>query len=486
MDKLPHEMFEEILKDFSIIELVELARNKISYLSISAAKILRVKLPAYLKRRTLISLYIFYRNYPEHQTAVRRRAQEWLDTDPFQYLQINHLTKQNFCVLESYIPPHWLAHHPELSLNWYSITNHNFMVTQEYLEKYPNLPWDFSCLTENCRISLEFMEAHPEIPWTDHLSVRQTKRQLSQLSVIERVNHPDFNEHGSIEWSELTVEIIRQCPNVPWIKIMWKDDYDRYGNPILVRQDSKLSTDIIETFPDWPWTDKDINYYSILTIDYLRRNLDRPWNMNMIFLNESLSEDDLLQNIDLFFNKSLKPISFFGTGRIFRKFSVKFISAIMSYLPEHLDIPFADMIENFLLTFHSRFSKRSWQYVSEVTSFDLIIKYKHMPWNLGSIMNRFDINSEYFCQVLDLFDIIMDYGDGINWVNYSPGYIINPDIDWYPKLLWNKSAYQLIANEWFNENQLDHFPSDKHYFIIYNSGRGTEQCYDLVNKILTT
>lgn len=477
MDTLPPEMFEEILQYFSIIELVDLARNKISYLSIPAAKMLRTRLPAYLKRRTLLSLDNFYRKYPEHQKAVRYRANEWLNEEHFTLrAKARIMTDDSKPVdLAKYhdlicplIPPTELIKHPEINWNWSIVTDRSPIVDEDYLAQHPDLPWDLPTLFKTDRngakITVEFMEAHPTWSWPASELLRL---QIDKLPVVQRVNHPQFDkDNNPVSWSELTPEIIRSCPNVPWTEIMFKT-INMFGTlkTNLTGSGADVPTSIIDAFPDWPWQYHELSQRAILTIDYLRQHSNDPWSWRHVILNPSLSEDDLLSNQDLFPNGIVDH-------RSYRHYSTSFVRQIMDQLPQEIDLRFSDMNEDFLMEFSYRFSPSAWNSASELADINLILKHKHLPWSWTTVSGRPEITSEIVCQHLD-----------IDWhPNLSTR--INPDFDLYPGLLKFLDV-SMLTNSWFNEHQHDYFPDNVKLSYVFNRSHVDKQCLDLVNKILT-
>ena len=49
-------------------------------------------------------------------------------------------------------------------LDWCEISR-SPNITMDFIEKYPDKPWNWSCISRNPNVTMEFIEKHPDKPW---------------------------------------------------------------------------------------------------------------------------------------------------------------------------------------------------------------------------------------------------------------------------------------------------------------------------------
>ena len=58
----------------------------------------------------------------------------------------------------------FIEKYPEKPWNWWSISN-NPKLTMEIIEKYPEKPWNWWGISNNPKLTMEIIEKYPEKPW---------------------------------------------------------------------------------------------------------------------------------------------------------------------------------------------------------------------------------------------------------------------------------------------------------------------------------
>jgi hypothetical protein len=144
------------------------------------------------------------------------------------------------------------------SLFWTNLSSSKYL-RWYIVEKYPDVPWDYTEMSSNKNITIEDVINNPDKPW-DYTNVS--------------------------EYIKVTYEIVRDNPQIPW-------DYET-----LVKNDGIMCDDIYKlNIPSDIWIKK-ISSNNNLTIKFLRENLDKPFDWYDVSLSD-FTWNDIIENIDL-------------------------------------------------------------------------------------------------------------------------------------------------------------------------------------------
>jgi hypothetical protein len=144
----------------------------------------------------------------------------------------------------------------------------------EFIEKYPDKPWNWNRISTNPNITMEFIEKYPDKPW---------------------------NWNWIPENPNITMEFIEKYPDKPW-------DWD------YISMNPNINMDIIEKYPDKPWSwcyisrNKFLKEKNLFTEKQMRKYLaayriQQYWDKALTNPSCTIGRNKINRNYDELFNE---------------------------------------------------------------------------------------------------------------------------------------------------------------------------------------
>jgi hypothetical protein len=123
--------------------------------------------------------------------------------------------------------------------DWYILSRD---LSLEWIEKYPNKPWDWRVLSRNHNLTLEWIEKYPDKPW-------------------------DWNCFGLSDNPSITLEWLEKYPDKPWY-------WGRYG----LSKNPNLTVEWFEKYPDKHWSWDCLSENPSITLEWNEKYPNKSWN----------------------------------------------------------------------------------------------------------------------------------------------------------------------------------------------------------------
>lgn len=474
MELLPNDMRYEICSHLTVIELIELSQKKIPILSLCSAITLRTqkhRLINYLRRRTLPSLYDFGKRFPLYRRLIMKII-DGIKEDDAQFLLTNPNSKQ------------FLMDHPipEIAVNYPQLPWNNSLlsvrVTEEQLlqisRENPAFVWKSWELTHNPRLSLKFIQEQPEFPWNKTVVSRLQIRELSLATSLNEFFGPTLTDsqqsplnfqriedylRNSGNWSEVTVEMMTNYPVFSWIPGQCSNPNSSFFKRLTEVQLETVRLEVLEYYSDWSIFDMDaVSSNRNLTIEFVRRNLNKSWSWRKLLDNKAFSNEDVLNNFDL-------PWSFHLTKR---KCNMALARAFLTKMPDidrrdcQITFHIVDMTEEFFNEFKHRIHLNG--SIDPMFSFQIIANHPEQNWHM------------VFVSVHATIKDIRRYPT-IKWSVDHYSVCVNPDFELYPDV---KFGNTVSKNPYLNTIQ-----AAEHSIIRgpENLGSYFVKCSNLIQKM---
>jgi hypothetical protein len=236
-------------------------------------------------------------------------------------LKINHL----LILLELYPNENWnynaLSENPNITWDFikanldkpwnFEQLSRTQCITWEIVQQNPNILWSYYYLSQNPNITWDIVKLHPTRDWD---SISLTINPNINWNIIKaNPNHTFLGKNNKWNWgfmtlsSKITLDIIKQNPNIPWNSrfitgnpnITW-DEIQQ--NPDIewdyndLSRNSNMTWDIIKANPNKKWNYSILtNANSNITFDIIRQNPDKKWDLYPISTNLNITLNDVLQ-----------------------------------------------------------------------------------------------------------------------------------------------------------------------------------------------
>ena len=189
-----------------------------------------------------------------------------------------------------------LIEYPDLPWNYANLTNH---IDPDFIYANPNLPWDEDVLSEI--VSLDFILQNSEVIGVNRLSERNPN-----LNIDYVLEHLDdiYNWIDVYQNPNITLDDIIQNKLHMENKYAFQYTYPEYCiengleiNWLDLTQTALL--DIIEKYPDQPWSKNHLSQNTNMTMDYVLAHPDIKWYYEQLSCDNQITLSDVLDNWDL-------------------------------------------------------------------------------------------------------------------------------------------------------------------------------------------
>ena len=223
---------------------------------------------------------------------------------------------------------------------WEDVTSHS-LITLEFIEKHPNLPWEYKYLSYNPNTTQEYIEQHPTIDWHWRMIPRKVKIDLEFI-----LSRPNVNWSWSFISGNLGIsfETILEHPDKAWD---WK----------YISSRSDLTLDFVLSHPDLPWDWLEISRNPVISAEDADRHPDKPWQWDSLLDKPNVSLDFFRKHFDKFNELS------------------KFSKNPEMFVPKSID----------------------WKHVSQSKkiTMDIIKQNPHLPWDFWSVSDNPNLTLEF-------------------------------------------------------------------------------------------
>lgn len=195
----------------------------------------------------------------------------------------------------------------------------NEKITVDEIIENPQIEWNFKLLSKH--IDINFIYANTALLWDDKTLLKRVN-----LNFIREHFNPKWLDYSAISYNpNLTIEFILEYPSFYWywesvyanlklediikhhLQLAHFEAFQRvYPNycvehyqenilnwPILA---NRVSLDILEKYPNKPWTD--LSYNKNITMDFILEHPALPWDYKGLSGNNQITLQDILNNWD--------------------------------------------------------------------------------------------------------------------------------------------------------------------------------------------
>ena len=270
-----------------------------------------------------------------------------------------------------------------LDLNWNSLSSHP-CITMDFIERYPDKPWDFELISENENLTLDF--------------------------VLKHIGE-NFDWNSITSNSAITLDDIKKYPDLPW-------NFHCVGeNPNIIAEFIRIfsETDTLFQFVNW----NNIWSSEFIDIDFVLKVWNSPFKNKMKWIcitsNPRISEQNILENQDLPWiytdvsyntSTSIEFICKHGSHGFLRYGLARHPKADISTYVTMFECP-VEFIEynpkvhesfDYIWKECSTFPSSKWLYTSlsknEHLTFDIVRKNPNLAWSFELLSFTIDVSIE--------------------------------------------------------------------------------------------
>jgi len=183
------------------------------------------------------------------------------------------------------------------TLKWYVISM-SPTIDMEFINKHPDLPWDWAGINRNPNLTMDMVLAHPEKQWVWSLVSKNPNLNMAvvnsqpinawsweRVSANRGITMDDVVTHPEKPWDW---EMLAWNPNIT-LEMMTKKPPSNGWNWFAISRNQGLCLEILDQFPDasWDWLGLSSNHR--LTIEMLCAHPHKPWNWRAISWNPAVT-----------------------------------------------------------------------------------------------------------------------------------------------------------------------------------------------------
>lgn len=182
-------------------------------------------------------------------------------------------------------------------------------VVWRLVRKYPTKAWDWQWVSAHPNVTIDLVEANPDLPWnygglSDNPNItwdfikNNLDKDWSWWRIWTRdplVKHPEDKEYFEVVSSHLCGWIAYH-EDLSWnFLLKHREIFETNGGWGEVTFHDCVTQNVIEEYPDlnWHWGNC-MSRNPNLTLDFIKRHLDKPWRIYNLAYHHGLQIDDIL------------------------------------------------------------------------------------------------------------------------------------------------------------------------------------------------
>lgn len=181
------------------------------------------------------------------------------------------------------IPWEFIMDNLDKPLLWNRVSE-NYGVTFEIVKANPGFRWNYYGITRHRNITMEIIENNPGFPWVRNAIIENPN---ITLEYVKKNRHIHVISRKILTHKIISLDIISTIEN-------------RYAMAFYISSNPNLTMEFVNKYPDFPWNYNMIARYGKLTIQDIRDNYDKFSScMANLVINENISTEDIKNNDDL-------------------------------------------------------------------------------------------------------------------------------------------------------------------------------------------